>query len=229
MTHTRHSLTLLAGSIGLAIATAVTAQTTAPGSSSGTPATTRGPAAAAPPSGSNSPAAAGQNAPGNSMAKDGAASLSSSDRSFMKKAAEGGMAEVELGQLAAQRASDPQVKQFAQRMVADHTKANGELKQIAAKKNVELPTELPASVKRERDKLSKLTGAQFDKEYMSHMTSDHKKDTSLFRSTAKSGKDTDVRQFASTTLPTLEEHLQMAQSIDKSMKAAGRSTAKSSS
>lgn len=229
MVHTRHSLSLLARSIALAIATAVAAQTTAPGASSGAPATTRGPAAASPPSGSNSPAAAGHNAPGNAMAKEGGAvSLSSSDRGFMKKAAEGGMAEVELGQLAVQRASDPQVKQFAQRMVNDHGKANSELKQIAASKNVDLPTDLPASVKRERDKLSKLRGAEFDREYMSHMTSDHKKDTSLFPSTAKSAKDTDVRQFASTTLPTLEEHLQMAQSIDKSIKAS-RSTAKASS
>jgi putative membrane protein len=229
MKHTRHSLRLLAASIGLAFATAVAAQATAPGSSSGTTGTTRGPAAAAPPSGSNSPAAAGRNAPGNAMTKEGGkSSLSSSDRNFLVKAAEGGMAEVELGQLAAQRASDPQVKQFAQRMVTDHSKANSELKQIAASKQVELPTELPASVRRERDKLAKLTGAEFDKEYMSHMTSDHKKDTSLFRSTAKSAKDSEVRQFASTKLPTLEEHLQMAQSIDKSMKDHKR-TSKSSS
>ena len=138
----------------------------------------------------------------------------------MMKAAEGGMAEVELGQLASQRATDPQVKQFAQRMVADHGKANDQLKQLASSKNVQLPTDLPASAKRERDRLSKLSGAQFDREYMSHMTSDHKKDTSLFRSTAKSARDADVKQFAAATLPTLEEHLQMAQSIAKSTKSS---------
>jgi hypothetical protein len=78
----------------------------------------------------------------------GASSLSSSDRNFIMKAAQGGMAEVELGQLASQRASDPQVKQFAERMVADHGKANDQLKQIASSKNVTLPTDVPAAEKR---------------------------------------------------------------------------------
>jgi len=107
-------------------------------------------------------------------------------------------------------------------MVADHGKANDQLKQIASSKNVSLPTDLPAAAKRERDRLSKLSGAQFDREYMSHMTSDHNKDTTLFRSTAKSAKDSDVKQFASSTLPTLEEHLQMAQSLRKTTKMNDR-------
>ena len=230
---TRHTLPWLAGSLALAVALAATGQTPAPSKSAGTPATTSGPAVPAPPSGSNAPAAAGQNAPGNAGAmttKAGDAKLASSDRKFIMKAAEGGMAEVELGQLASQRASDPEVKQFAQRMVADHTKANDQLKQLAAGKNVPLPTDLPAAAKRERDKLSKLSGAQFDREYMRHMTSDHKKDTSEFRSAAKSAKDPDVKQFASTTLPTLEEHLQMAQSIEKSTKSsASKATGKTAS
>lgn len=231
--NTRHMLPWLVGSVALAVALAATGQTPAPSKPAGTPATTSGPAVPAPPSGSNAPSAAGQNAPGNSgamSAKAGDAKLSSSDRKFIMKAAEGGIAEVELGQLASQRASDPQVKQFAQRMVTDHTKANDQLKQIAASKNVQLPADLPAAAKRERDKLSKLSGAQFDREYMSHMTSDHKKDTSEFRSAAKAAKDPDVKQFASTTLPTLEEHLQMAQSIEKSTKAsAGKANAKTAS
>ena len=121
------------------------------------------------------------------------------------------------------------MKQFAQRMVTDHTKANDQLKQIAAGKNVQLPTDIPAAAKRERDRLSKLSGAQFDREYMSHMTSDHKKDTSLFRSAAKSAKDSDIKQFASSTLPTLEEHLQLAQSINKTKSSAAKSGTKTSS
>ena len=141
--------------------------------------------------------------------------MSSADRSFINKAAQGGMAEVELGKLAAQRASDPQVKQFAQRMVDDHSKANDKLKQVASSKSITLPTDLPSDVKREEDKLNKLSGTQFDKEYMNHMMSDHKKDASLFKSGAKS-KDPDVAQFASETLPTIEQHLQLAQSIAKS-------------
>jgi len=164
------------------------------------------------------------------MTNGAAGNLASSDRSFLTKAAEGGMAEVELGRLASQRASDPQVKQFAQRMVTDHTKANDQLKQIASGKNVQLPADIPASARRERDRLSKLSGAQFDREYMSHMTSDHKKDTSLFRSAAKSAKDPDIRQFATSTLPTLEEHLQVAQSLAKTSKSSvAKSNPKTSS
>jgi putative membrane protein len=155
---------------------------------------------------------------GTKMAAAGSsANLSHSDRNFITKAAEGGMAEVELGKLATQKAQDPQVKQFGQRMVDDHSKANEKLKQVAASKNVTLPSESSKDAKREEDKLNKLSGEKFDKEYMSHMVSDHKKDVSEFRSASKS-KDADVKQFASETLPTLEQHLQMAESIHKSTK-----------
>ena len=126
------------------------------------------------------------------------------------------MAEVELGRIAVQKATDPQVMQFAQRMVDDHGKANDKLKQVASSKNVTLPTDMPSDAKREEAKLNKLSGAQFNKEYMKNMLADHKKDVSLFRSTAKSAKNADVKQFASETLPTIEEHLQMAQTIVKS-------------
>ena len=146
--------------------------------------------------------------------------LSSSDRTFVEKAAGGGMAEVQLGQLASQKASDPQVKQFAQRMITDHTKANDQLKQIVANKGVALPSDVPAAEKREHDKLSKLSGADFDREYMRHMTSDHKEDIELFKKAAKSAKDPDLKQYASSTLPTLEEHLSMAESAEKSTKSS---------
>ena len=142
--------------------------------------------------------------------------LARSDRTFMTKAAQGGLAEVELGRIAVQKATDPQVKQFAQRMVDDHGKANDKPKQVASSKNVTLPTDPPSDAKREEDKLNTLSGEQFDKEYMKHMLSDHKKDVSLFRSTAKAAKNSDVKQFASEALPTLKQHLQMAQTIAKS-------------
>jgi putative membrane protein len=212
-------------------ASAQTPYTTTPpaGAPPGTPATTSGPAVPAPPSGSNNPAAAGTNAPG-AMGKSGSYTggrLSSFDRKFITTAAQGGMAEVQLGQLAAQKATDPQVKQFAERMVADHSKANDKLKQIAASKNVTLPTDIPAAEKREYDRLSKMSGAQFDREYVSHMVSDHKKDASLFRSAAKSAKDPDVRQFAADTLPTIQEHLAMVQTLSK-MARSGSGTKSSS-
>ena len=155
-------------------------------------------------------------APGAKSTSSASSNVPRADRTFITKAAQGGLAEVELGQIAAQKATDPQVKQFAQRMVEDHGKANDKLKQVATSKNLTLPTDPPSNAKREEDKLNKLSGEQFDKEYMKHMLSDHKKDVSLFRSTAKSAKNSDVKQFASETLPTLEQHLLMAQTIAKS-------------
>lgn len=118
-----------------------------------------------------------------------AAPLSASDKKFMQSAAQDGMAEVQMGQLAAQKAADPQVKQFAERMIADHTKAGDKLKQIAAGKNVQLPSDIASPEKRMHDKLSKLSGAEFDREYMKHMVSDHKKATSEFRNATKAARD----------------------------------------
>lgn len=155
----------------------------------------------------------------------GKSSLSSSERTFIEKAAQGGLAEVELGKLAAQKAENVQVKQFGQRMTDDHSKANAKLEQIAANKGVALPKSMDASSRREYDKLEKLSGAAFDREYMQTMVSDHEKDVKSFQSEEKSAKDTDVKNFAETTLPTLEEHLKLA----KSDRAAVASTAKSAS
>jgi putative membrane protein len=149
--------------------------------------------------------------------------VSSADRKFMDKAAQGGMAEVQLGQLATQKANAPEVKQFGQRMVDDHSKANDELKQLASQKGVTLPTTMDKSSQKEYDRLSKLSGAQFDQEYMKHMVSDHKKDVSEFKSEAnKSKADADVKQWAQKTLPTLQEHLTLAQSAEQVAKNEGK-------
>ncbi len=152
------------------------------------------------------------------------AKLTHGDRKFIEEAAQGGMAEVQLGQLAAQKAQSSEVKQFGQKMVDDHGKANDQLKSIASSKNVTLPTDVDRAHKRDYDRLSKLSGADFDREYMKHMVSDHKKDVSDFRKEAKSGKDSEIKSFASTTLPTLEQHLQMAQQTDATVRSASRST-----
>ena len=144
--------------------------------------------------------------------------LPRADHSFITEAAKGGLAEVELGNLAKDKAQNQQVKDFAARMVQDHSKANDELKTIASSKGVQLPTEVDKSTQKEKDKLSKLSGAKFDREYMSHMVKDHKKDVKEFSKEAKSAKDTEVKNFASTTLPTLQEHLQMAQSTEQAVK-----------
>jgi putative membrane protein len=139
--------------------------------------------------------------------------LSSADREFMSEAATGGLAEVELGRLAAQKGQSADVKRFGQRMVDDHSKANDELKQLAARKGITLPTDLKDEQKKDKDKLSNLSGAEFDKEYMKLMVDDHDKDVKAFQSEAKDGGDADVKAFASKTLPTLEEHQRMAREI----------------
>lgn len=139
------------------------------------------------------------------------AKMSAADKKFMTAAAQGGMEEVELGKLAAANGSDPDVKTFGQRMVDDHSKANDQLKQVAQTKGVTLPTDVTKSQRNEINKLSKMTGASFDKAYMKMMVKDHKKDVAEFQKESKSAKDADVKSFAGTTLPTLQEHLQMAQ------------------
>lgn len=131
---------------------------------------------------------------------------------FASEATQGGMAEVELGRLAAQKAADPSVREFGQRMVADHTKAGAELKALATRKGLQVPTEMNSDQKSEMDKLSKLSGSEFDKEYMSAMVKDHEDDVKAFETQSKDGNDADVKAFAAKTLPTLQEHLQMARS-----------------
>lgn len=154
--------------------------------------------------------------------------LSSSDKKFIEEAGKGGLAEVEFGQLAAQKAQSPDVKQFGLKMVADHSKTNDKLKQIASEKNVNLPTALEGSEKREYDKLQKLSGAKFDDEYMKTMVSDHKKDVKAFQKEATSAKDADVKSFAESALPTIEKHLEMAQPTAAAAKNETKTAAKTS-
>jgi len=134
------------------------------------------------------------------------------------KAAEGGLAEVELGNLAKDKASNADVKAFGQQMVDDHSKANDELKQLASSKGITLPTETDAKHKAERDRLSKMSGAEFDKAYMQAMVADHRTDVNEFRRESQRGGDADVKSWAAKTLPTLEHHLQMAESANAKVK-----------
>src|SRR5437016_2415806 len=115
--------------------------------------------------------------------------LSRADLDFVKKAAEGGMAEVELGKLAQQNAEDAQVKQFGARMEQDHSKANQQLTSIAGQKGVQLPTQLDAKDQKELDRLSRLKGRAFDQAYMRMMVQDHDKDAKAFQHEAQAAKD----------------------------------------
>lgn len=148
------------------------------------------------------------------------AKLALADAKFIEKAAERGVAEVELAQLAERKAQNDQVKQFAQRMRQDHSRANDELKQATSGKNVMLPTAVDKSTRREMDKLEKLSGADFDREYMKHMVKDHRKDVKAFEHEARRGKDGDIKGFAEKTLPILRDHLQMAQAADGAVRGA---------
>jgi len=139
----------------------------------------------------------------------------SPDSKFVMEAAQGGMTEVKLGELASTNATSPEVKRFGQRMVDDHSKANEQLKSIASQKGIDLPTDVGSKNQAAYDRIAKLSGEEFDKAYMQLMVSDHKKDVSEFQKEATSGKDQDVKAFASTALPTLQEHLRLAQNLNK--------------
>ncbi|MBI3546991.1 MAG: DUF4142 domain-containing protein [Gammaproteobacteria bacterium] len=145
-------------------------------------------------------------------------SLSEADQEFIKKAGQGGNTEVELGRLAAQKAQDPQVKNFAQHIVRDHSQANQKLSALAKKKGVSVPASLSEEGTQLKNTLSALTGAEFDKKYMSTMVDDHQKDIDEFQAESAQGQDSDIKNFASQALPTLKRHLDMAQSIAKTDK-----------
>jgi putative membrane protein len=146
------------------------------------------------------------------LAQESANRLSAPDSTFATKAAQGGMAEVQLGQLATRKASNPDVKAFGQQMVDDHSKANDEFKGLASRKGVTLPSSLDAKDQATYDRLSKLDGAAFDRAYMADMVRDHRADIAEFEREASHGSDPDIKGFASNTLHTLKHHLEMAQS-----------------
>ena len=143
----------------------------------------------------------------------GAGSPGKSDNQFLEDAASGGMMEVELGRIATTHASSPRVKEFGQRMVDDHGRANAELKQLAAREKVTLPDTLKGDHREMVDRLSKLQGPEFDRAYMQAMLKDHEEDVAKFKVQARSAHDRNVKTFAAKTLPVLEKHLVMAKDI----------------
>jgi putative membrane protein len=148
--------------------------------------------------------------------KSGAAAtkLARSDVGFLKDAAKAGMAEVQASQLAVQKATDPSVKAFAQKMVDDHGKAHDELKALAQSKGVDLPDDPSMMQKGKMKLLSSADGATFDKRYADSMgVKAHEDTVKLFQKAASNAKDADVKAFAAKTLPTLQEHLKMAQDL----------------
>jgi putative membrane protein len=139
--------------------------------------------------------------------------FSTTQDDFWTKAAQGGMAEVEISQLAEANAQRADVKQFAKMMVSDHSKANSELKGLAAKKKVTLPTTIDADHQSLKDRLSGLKGADFDSAYIDAMVQDHEGAVSLFSDQAQNGTDPEVKAWAAKTLPKLQGHLDKIKAI----------------
>ena len=137
---------------------------------------------------------------------------------FVMKAADGGMMEVELGKMAQQQAQSARVKKFGAMMVSDHSKANDELKSIAASKNITLSDSLSEKHRKDVDDLREKKGTDFDKAYMKLMVDDHKKDVDEFEDASKEQKDADIKAFAGKTLPVLQMHLDSAKAINDVLK-----------
>ena len=149
---------------------------------------------------------ASPSAPAESPDKKKGGNLSAKDKSFMTKAAKGGMMEVEWGKLAAANAKNADVKKFGNRMVTDHTKANDELRSMAQEEGVKLPAEKPSGKWKS------------DKDYMDMMVKDHEKDLAEFQGEAKDGSDADLKKFAEKTSKVIEKHLAMAREIQGKLK-----------
>jgi len=229
--------------LGIAVSLPVSSQTSGAGQGSAA-----GDAASAGGQGSNASAQSGAAAsavptPGSGQMSSGTSSpsamaggasgatttdkLDTSDEKFVTSAFQGNLAEIKLGQLAVAKAQTPEVKQFGQRIIDDHAAANTKLMKLAGQKGLQPKRELEQSVQHEYNKLDKLSGTQFDREFMNYMVSDHQKDIKEFEKVAKSAKDPDVKEFAESTLPTLQDHLTNAKSAQTAAKSA-KKTASSS-
>jgi len=141
--------------------------------------------------------------------------LSPADKGFILAAAQGGMTEVKLGELAAQKGTRDEVKAFGQMMVKDHTAINDDLKALAAQKGVTLPDSLDAKHQGMVDKMAALTGSEFDAAYVADMIKDHKMDAKEFKAESAKTKDADIKSFVDKSIPVVAEHLQRITAMKK--------------
>lgn len=160
--------------------------------------------------------APGQNIPDSQMnAMQQAGQPSAMDRMFIGKAMQGSMAEVQLGQLTLEKSNNDQVKQFAQRMIDDHTKLNEQMKPVAQQVGVAVPNQVSKKDKQTMAKLQALSGQAYDQAYIKDMVKDHKQDLSEFQTEAASGQDQTVKDAAAQGSKIIAQHLQMAQQMAK--------------
>ncbi|MFN8389405.1 MAG: DUF4142 domain-containing protein [Bdellovibrionota bacterium] len=143
------------------------------------------------------------------------------DKQFVTEAAKGGMTEVKMGELARQKGQSDGVKSFGETLIRDHSKANEELKQVAGGLGLSLPDDISTEQKKHLEMLQKLEGEAFDKAFVKHMVTDHKKDIAEFRRESQSSKTDEIKQFAGRTLPALEEHLKIAQDLSSKDQQSG--------
>jgi len=146
-------------------------------------------------------------------------SVDETDQKFMQEAAIGDQAEIQLGQMAQEKASNAAVKSFGQRMVKDHSDASDKLKNIAQSQHISLPVQLDPEHKEAAERLSRLSGPQFDQAYMLLMVQEHTKDVNKFKQESANAQDETVKQFATSTLPILESHLNEAEQIQRQVNA----------
>jgi putative membrane protein len=144
-----------------------------------------------------------------------ATTVAAADQDFILAAAQGGMTEVKLGELAAQNGKRADVKEFGQMMVKDHSAINADLKTLVAQKEVILPDSLDAKHQRMVDKMAALNGSAFDKVYIASMIKDHKMDAKEFKAESAATKDTDIKSFVDKSLPVVESHLQHITAMKK--------------
>jgi putative membrane protein len=149
-----------------------------------------------------------------------------SDETFIRNAAEGNMAEIKLGQLAEEKAQAPEVKNLAKRIVEDHTKALEEVKQTAQQESINMPTDVSHKDALVYDRLAKLSGPQFDKEYTAEMVKDHQKDISEYKRAETQVKNPASKEYAQHELPTLQQHLELAQHAQAHVQREGMTKGK---
>jgi putative membrane protein len=163
-----------------------------------------------------------------SVSGTAASQLSSTDMHFIKAASQGGIAEVKMGYMGVQSGTSQEVKNLGQKLIQDHTAANKELEQLAARKGVALTGDIDSKHQKELDTLSKLNGAEFDKAYLHHAVMDHQKDIKQYQAAADKATDQDIRAFAQRTIPILQQHLDMAKNA-QNMTTTGATTSGSTS
>jgi putative membrane protein len=197
--------TLWAAALALPLVAAGVARAQSTSAPAATPSTPLTPGAAAP----------STMAPASADTATAPADLSAADRKFIQKAAIGGLAEVQVAQLAEQKTQDPTVKAFAEKMIADHTPNNEQLVKLAESKGVTPPTELDSMHAKQMTKLQSLSGRNFDTTYLKGQEKDHAMMLKTFKAEAKSGHDPDLKQFAQSTIPTIEAHEHLAETDTK--------------